>query len=134
MMYFVLDTHPFFWSLFAEHRLTPRVRSIFQQVGGGEHTLYIPAIVLTELMLIVERRCAAAKYAECVEALQLLKAAGNYLFLPLMPDTVIASYALSDIPDIFDRLIAAEARRLRRPLITCDPMITSSGLVDTLWE
>jgi PIN domain nuclease of toxin-antitoxin system len=133
-MMYVVDTHPLFWSLFAPHHLSPRARSIFEQTGNGISTMYIPAIVVTELLLVVERRCTSAQHAEFLEALHALRTAGNYLFLPLMPETVISSYALTDIADIFDRLVVAEARRLRVPLITCDTAIIASGLVDVAWE
>ena len=134
-MYYLTDTHPLFWSLFSAHRLSAVARDIFAQAGEGLHTIYIPTMVLTELMLAVEHRCTAVKYAEFLEALRALQTAGNYLFLPLMPETVVGSYAFNDhISDIYDRLIVAEARRLRVPLITCDAAIAASGLVDVVWE
>lgn len=133
-MYFVTDTHPLLWSLFATERLSPRAYSAFEETSKGTHTIYIPAVVLAELMQVVERRCSSARLLEFMEALRSLRSAGNYLFLPLMPETVIATSTLVDIPDMVDRLIIAEARRLRTPLITCDQEIIASGLVDVTWE
>ncbi|HWQ12437.1 MAG TPA: hypothetical protein VNL77_06545 [Roseiflexaceae bacterium] len=43
------------------------------------------------------------------------------------PETVIASHTLTAIPDIFDRLVVAEARRLSLPLITRDAPIGGRG-------
>jgi PIN domain nuclease of toxin-antitoxin system len=134
-MYYVTDTHPMFWAMFSPDRLSSIAQTIFDKVGEGQHTIYVPAIVVTELMMIVERRCTSVKYAEVHEMLRVLQRAGNYLFLPLMPETVMSSYSFSDqITDIFDRLIITEARRLRVPLITCDQGITSTGLVDVAWD
>lgn len=133
-MYYVTDTHPLFWALFSQNRLSPRARHIFEEAGKGTHTIYIPAVVLTELMLVIERRCSAARISECLESIRLLRTAENYLFLPLMPETILSTNTLVDVPDIFDRLIVAEARRLRASLITCDQGITASGLVDAVWE
>lgn len=134
-MNFITDTHPFFWSLFSVHRLSPCVRQIFEDAGHGAHTLYIPTVVVTELMLVVEHTCPTTKYFEVLEMLRTLQSAGNYLFLPLMPETVIGSYIFNDaMSNMFDRLIIAESRRLRAPLITCDPVISASGLVDVVWD
>jgi PIN domain nuclease of toxin-antitoxin system len=41
---------------------------------------------------------------------------------------------LSAIGDPFGRMIVAAARVARRPLITVDDDITSSGLVQTIWD
>lgn len=133
-MHYLTDTHPLFWSLFSPHRLSPQVLAIFEYAGRGGHTIYVPTIVVTELMLVAERRCTPTRHAEVIETLHALKKAGNYLFLPLLPETAIASCAFTDIPDIFDRLIIAEARRLRASLITYDATITDSGLVDVIWD
>lgn len=134
-MNFMTDTHPLFWSLFSVYRLSPRVQNIFNDTGQGSHTIYIPTIVVTELMLVVEHTCPSAQYADVLETLRSLQSAGNYVFLPLMPETVVGSSMFNDaISNMFDRLIIAESRRLRVPLITCDPVISASGLVDVVWD
>ncbi|MFL5804203.1 MAG: hypothetical protein ACJ8CR_20955 [Roseiflexaceae bacterium] len=55
-------------------------------------------------------------------------------FLPLLPETAIESHTFTAIPDIFDHLIVAEARRLGLPLITRDAAISGSGLVSVVWD
>ncbi len=132
--YYVTDTHPLYWSLCATHRLSMRVATIFDEAAQGIHTIYVPALVVVELLMVTERCFDTRSQSEFLEVLNSLKIGGNYLFLPLMPETVIASAALADIPDMFDRLIAAEARRLRAPLISCDETISASGLVDVTWD
>jgi PIN domain nuclease of toxin-antitoxin system len=52
----------------------------------------------------------------------------------LLPETVIESHTFTAIPDIFDRLVVAEARRLGLPLITRDATIKASGLVSVVWD
>jgi PIN domain nuclease of toxin-antitoxin system len=52
----------------------------------------------------------------------------------IVESTVIGSHTLTAIPDIFDRLIVAEARRLSLPLITRDTAISGSGLVSVVWD
>jgi PIN domain nuclease of toxin-antitoxin system len=132
---YTIDTHPLLWTLTDPDRISPRVKPIFEHMTEGTTTLYIPAIVLTEMMLVAERQWISTTSAELLETIRTIQNASNYILLPLMPETIIASHPLAnDIPDMFDRLIIAEALRLRTPLITCDRTIIESGLVDILWE
>jgi PIN domain nuclease of toxin-antitoxin system len=133
-MYYITDTHPLIWTLCAEHRLGFGAREVFEQASQGHHTIFIPAVVLSELIALADRHAFAVSPAELGQTLTALQQASNYVFLPLQPSTVIASHTLSEFSDIFDRLIVAEARRLKVAVITCDPDISSSGLVDVVWE
>jgi len=54
--------------------------------------------------------------------------------MTLLPETVISSHAFTAIPDIFDRLVVAEAQRLGVPLITRDTAISASELVEVVWD
>jgi PIN domain nuclease of toxin-antitoxin system len=63
-----------------------------------------------------------------------IQSKSNYVLLPLLPETVISSHTLLAIPDIFDRLVVAEARRLSLPLITRDAAIKASGLLSVVWD
>jgi PIN domain nuclease of toxin-antitoxin system len=49
-------------------------------------------------------------------------------------DSVLASRALSAIPDIFDRLVVTDAMILQAALITKDVVIQNSGVVPTIWD
>jgi PIN domain nuclease of toxin-antitoxin system len=133
-MYYITDTHPLIWTLCADHRLGYGARDIFEQATQGTHTIFIPAVVLSELIVLAEQHAFAVAPGELLQTLTALQQASNYVFLPLQPSTVIASHTLNEIPDIFDRLIVAEARRLKVAVITCDPGISGSGLVDVVWE
>jgi PIN domain nuclease of toxin-antitoxin system len=131
-MYYLTDTHPLVWSFCMPERLSATAREIFEQALKGQHTIFIPAVVLAELTILAEKRRLPATSGELLQALTSLRNASNYLFLPLQPATVIASHTLTTVPDIFDRLIITEARRLNVSVITCDTTIIDSGLVDVL--
>ena len=56
----------------------------------------------------------------------------------VVPLNMAVAQAVSDfgpvtIPDMPDRIIAATARALNLPLITVDPIITESELVEVVW-
>ncbi len=133
-MYYITDTHPLVWSFSAPQRLSVNAKDVFEQALHGQHTIFVPAVVLAELTLLADRQRVPATSDDLIQALTSLRNASNYLFLPLQPATVIASHTLSQVPDIFDRLIITEARQLKVPVITCDTTIIDSGLVDVIWE
>jgi PIN domain nuclease of toxin-antitoxin system len=57
----------------------------------------------------------------------------NIRLTSLSPQLVIDSMGLTEMPDIFDRLLVAEARQLDVAVITQDPIIVDSGLVRVIW-
>ena len=133
-MNYVTDTHPLIWSLFAVNRLSPLARDLFARTNQGEHRIIIPAVVIAESIMVIERRRVDGTVAELLQGLELLQATGSYQVVELMPNTVIASHALTAIPDIFDRLIVAEAQQRNMPLITRDTVMIASGSIATIWD
>lgn len=133
-MSFVTDTHPLIWSLFAPKRLSVTAIDLFTRANRGEHIIFIPAVVIAEAIMVVEKGRVKGTVSELLHGLSLLQASGSYQLLDLHPDTVIASHALTVIPDIFDRLVVAEAQRLALPLITRDGSISAAGAVATVWD
>lgn len=131
-MSYVIDTHPLVWSLFAPKRLSVRVADIFGRTNRGEFRLFVSAVSVAEAIMVVERGRVTGTVPELLYGLALLRASGMYEFVSLVPDIVIASHTLTAIPDIFDRLIVAEAQQLRLPLITRDATISAAGVVTTV--
>lgn len=58
----------------------------------------------------------------------------------LTPEVVMAAFAISDIPELHDRLIAGTAHaefllhKTPFPVLTNDPVITASAFVETVWD
>ena len=82
-MEYVTDTHPLVWSLFASNRLSTRVRDLFQRVELGEHIIVIPAVVIAELIMVVEKGRVSGTMPELLQGLALRPKEP-----PLAPDTV----------------------------------------------
>lgn len=133
-MDFVTDTHPLIWALFAQKRLSPRVRTIFERATQGENRIFIPTIVIAESIMVVERGRVKSTIVELLQTFRTMQDTNTLLFQDLDPEMVIASHSLISIPDIFDRLVVAEARQLGLPLITCDTVITAANVVTTVWD
>ena len=134
MKAFVADAHSLLWHLFSPAKLGQAARQALAEVDEGKGTIFIPAVVVAELLMVAEKRWLPGVTTEnLLTALAEFQASENYQLCPLMPDTVIKSRDLLTIPDIFDRLIAAEAIERDLPLLTCDPVIHASGLVSVIW-
>ncbi len=134
-MDYVADTHALIWYLFAESRLGNQALTVFTDAAAGNAKIFIPAVVVAEMIMVVEkRRIPGITMSQLEIELELMRNSASFEFLPLFPETIIQSRTLTAIPDIFDRLVVAEALRLRLPLLTGDSVIHTSGLVTTIWD
>ena len=135
MAEYVADAHAIAWHLFAQERLGQAALRILDEAVSGLHKIYLPAVALAEVIMVVEKkRLHRATMQQLEIDLALMMRSANYEFLPLWPHHVIDSRTLTVIPDIFDRLIVAEALRLGLPLITHDTVITNSSVVPVIWH
>lgn len=111
-----------------------KARAIFSQADEGSIRIYVPAPVLAEVIMVAEKGrlpgVTVERVLPCVEA---MRESGRHWPCPLFPSTVLRSHSLKAIPDIFDRLIVAEALYRNCPLITRDPEIRAAGVVTTIW-
>jgi PIN domain nuclease of toxin-antitoxin system len=135
MTEYVADSQAMVWHLFAPQRLGKRADQVLLDVDVGKVMIYLPAVVIAEMIMVVEkRRLPGAAMSQLVTRLNQMQTRKNYKFLHLDPNLVISSRTLTAIPDIFDRLIVAEALQLGLPLITSDSVIRASGLVNVIWN
>ena len=134
-MDYVTDAHALLWHLFDPRRLGRAARAALLAGDSGTSQIYIPAVAVAEMIIVVQRgRLTAVAMPELLAQLNNIQARTSYTLLPLLPETVIGSHTLTAIPDIFDRLIVAEARRLAIPLVTHDVVISAAGLVSVVWN
>lgn len=134
-MDYVADAHAVVWRFFAPQRVGQAARDVFDAAHSGATRIHVPAVALAEVIMVIEKkRLPGVSMAQLMSRIQWMQGSANYGLLPLLPETVMVSHALTSIPDIFDRLIVAEAQRLGWPLISRDPVIRASGLVNIVWE
>lgn len=132
MTEYLIDTHALLWHLHAPRRLGAAGEAL-ARIDAGEGRAWIPAVVIAEALMVAERRRIAGLALEALLAqFESLRGSDNYRLSPLTVDRVLRTPRLSAIPDIFDRLIAAEAVERNVPLLTRDPVIRDSQLVTTV--
>lgn len=134
MSRYVTDTHALYWHLTENSKLSGKARDIFRKADDGVYRIYIPSIVLVEMVYLAEKdrinRESLDKVFELVATV-----GGSYSEAPLDTDTVKALMEVprSDIPDMPDRIIAATAHQLGIPLISRDGKIQSAKITDVIW-
>ncbi len=126
---YLTDTHALIWYLGGSKRLGMQARQIFDSAINGQVRVFIPAIVVAELIMFAEKH----KTIKPDEIISSLRSRPGFQFLALLPETAAKIQDFRLLPDIHDRLIVAEALLQNAVLITYDIAITDSRLVKILW-
>lgn len=127
---FIADTMAFV--LWLEKRKMPKqIKEIFNQAENEQAEIILPAMVFAELAYLSEggkidtnltqARSAFEKYPNITERSMTLT-------------TVAEAFVIDDIPELHDKLIAADENTLNYSVITNDPDIQASRFVETIWK
>jgi predicted nucleic acid-binding protein len=124
---YVTDTQALVRFLSGSKGISKAADLIFSRADAGESTIIIPVVVLFEIAYLHER----GRIAVSVKDLRaVLEDSLNYKEERLSLEIIETAFAITDIPELHDRLIAGTARYLRLPLLTNDPVILASSFVD----
>ena len=127
---FVADTHVLWWYFRSLERLSVAADAVFQVAETGNATVEVPAIVVAEFYYL------SAKLGSSLEPAALLEALDSVSGIELSELGRAQLERLDrfpEVPEIHDRLIAAEADALGSPVVTRDKVLTASERVATVW-
>ena len=127
---FVVDTHALWWYLRSPERLTPAAAAVFRLAETGNATIVVPAIAVAELYYLSVKLGQAISPAELLNA---LAGVGGIELSDLGRSQLEWLDRFPEIPEMHDRLIAAEAVSLGAPVVTRDTILLASPHVDTIW-
>lgn len=113
-----------------QRRLPPPVKAIFDAVGSGTVTVYVPTMVFAEILYLAEKHSISLSLPAVAEHLEQCQYYREY---PMSFAAIQAAANITDIPELHDRFIAGTARFLNLDLITNDPTIQASTFVRTVW-
>ena len=130
MAIYVADTHALLWYLTGSPLLSATARTALDEAATSTGTVIVPAIVLAEFVMLLERRRIGLDVIHLVRALQ---SRPGFQLSSLTPEIALRIEPLTVLSDIHDRLIVAEALSTGAALITRDQAITVLGLVQTVW-
>lgn len=127
---FVVDTNALWWYISRSDRLSPSATAIFELALAGRATLIVPAIALAELYYVSVKLGRSYSPADLMDALDAVQG----IYLSDLGRTQLEMLdRLPEIPEMHDRLIAAEALALGVPVVTRDPVIAASPRVQSIW-
>ena len=129
----VTDTHALIWYLQNDTRLSPAASQYFTDCEHDGGQIHVPTICVVEIVYLSEKGRIPALtlnhlLAELNDPDTVVKVVG--LDLPIVME--MKTIGRTVIPDMPDRIIAATAKHLNLPLISCDTKIQMSGLT-TVW-
>jgi PIN domain nuclease of toxin-antitoxin system len=131
---YVTDTHALLWYLLEDPKLSIKAEEIFKQADANVVQIYVPSIVLVEIVYLIEKARILEGVIEQVIDL-VTEETENYTLTPITPDMIHAMRTIpySLIPDMPDRIIAATAKELNIHLITRDRNIREAKVVTVVW-
>jgi PIN domain nuclease of toxin-antitoxin system len=127
---FVVDTHALWWYLRSPERLTTAASAVFRLAETGNATIIVPAIAVAEFYFL------SAKLGQPIppsDLLAALDAVGGIELSDLGRAQLERLDRFPEIPEMHDRLIAAEAAALDAPVVTRDETLTASVQIETVW-
>jgi PIN domain nuclease of toxin-antitoxin system len=124
-----LDTHVLLWYVdeLLKRRLSPLALRAIRE-AEKEGIIYIPAIVLMEMLHLVERKRSSISFDRLMMSIE---ESSNYRIVPIDGTLLKAAIPLKGL-EIHDRLILATAMLTGSALVTKDREIKARG-VNVLW-
>ena len=107
-----------------------KAEQICDSAENGQTVIHIPAMVMAEILYLSEK---GRILIGLTDVFQLLKDFSNFKEFPMNCDILQSAIQITDIPELHDRLISANAKFMSVELITNDPKIDNSAFVKTIW-
>jgi PIN domain nuclease of toxin-antitoxin system len=124
----LLDTHAFLWFASGDRRLSRRARAAME---ADDAELYVSTASIWEMA--IKSSLGRLTLPKPVETYMAEKIAEGYRVMPI---TWPQAAAVEQLPfhhrDPFDRLLAAQARAERCPIVTRDPVFRKYA-IDVIW-
>ena len=127
---FVVDTHTLFWYFGHPHRLSPAADAVFRLAATGGAHIIVPAIVIAEFYYLTLK---AGSPVLPSTVLDLISRSAEFIFSELGQTQLEAMEQVTGVPEMHDRLIAAEGLVHQAPIITRDTALRTSGIVKVVW-
>ena len=129
-MLYITDTHSLVWFLSDYSKLGKNSLDIFNKAEEGKCIVFIPTIVLAEVMYICEKKKVSVKFKDILKKLE---NSLNYIVYNLDLEVLIKSQDLVKINELHDKIITATAQIVKAKILTKDENIKNSGYAETVW-
>jgi PIN domain nuclease of toxin-antitoxin system len=126
---YVTDTHSLVWYFTGSSRLSKRALNVFEKTVK-EGTIFIPTVVLAEIMYISKKGRIPISFSETLEKIE---HNDNFEITPLDLDILNIADKIEYDMEMHDRIIVATAIFHDVPVITKDEVIKQSGVCNVIW-
>ena len=127
---FVADTHALWWYFRSPERLSVAAGAVFRLAETGNATVVVPAIVVAEFYYLSVKLGSSLGASALLETLD---SVGGIELSDLGRAQLERLDRFPEIPEMHDRLIAAEADALGAAVVTRDEALATSERVPTVW-
>ena len=127
---YIVDTHTFFWYREYPERLSPAADAVFQLAAAGLAQIIVPAIVIAEFYYLTLRAGSPIFPSTLITDID---QSSEFVFSELGRAQLESMENVIEVPEMHDRLIAAESLVFQAPVISRDRVLRASGLVDVIW-
>ena len=129
-MNYVTDTHALLWWFTDSPRISPKASEIFEKSEEGENVIFIPSIVIAELLSIFDKKRVSFDFKNLF---QKIHTSENFVLIALDYPILQKMVALKEVPELHDKIIVSTARYLKLPIITKDKTLQKLPTVKTVW-
>jgi len=139
-MLYVADTHALV--RYVAGKLPKKAESIFQKSEKGKGIIFLPTIVLAETRHLVQNKKVELDFPDLLknkkveldfpDLLRMIELSSN--FIPVPFDFQILKLLPDEVSEIHDQVIVATSKFLNAKLITKDPEIQNSGIIECVWN
>jgi PIN domain nuclease of toxin-antitoxin system len=129
-MNFLADTHALIWWFTDSPKISKTASEIFEQCERGESIIFIPSIVVAELLSIFDKKRISFNFKNLFKKIHTSE---NFVLIALDYPILEKMIALKEVPELHDKIIASTAKYLKVPIITKDKVLQKIASVRTIW-
>ncbi len=111
-------------------KLGDRAAEILRQADLGQHTVFLSAMSLMEVLYLSARKNAPVSFKALVAR---INENPNYSVISVGLTIVSLAEQVDDVPELHDRIIVATAKWLNVPILTDDSVMARSKHVTSIW-
>ena len=126
----MVDTHVLWLYFKYPDRLSVAAQAVFRLAETNNAIIIVPAIVVAEIYFLSVKLGQPFSPSDLFEALDGVTGIRDS---DLGRSQLVRLDVLTDVGEMHDRLIAAEAMIRAAPILTRDPSLTKSSHVTTVW-
>ena len=130
LTFYVVDTHALYWYFEYPDLLSAAADAVFRLAAAGGAQIVVPAIVIAEFYYLSQK---AGPIIFPSSLLAQINVSREFIFSEMGQAQLESMEAVTGVPEMHDRLIAAEALVYGAPVISRDQALRASGVVDVIW-